>query len=57
MNALADAARREGFEQLSLSVDTNNPASRLYERLGYRQLSADGAGMRMLVKLTSPTDH
>ena len=57
MNALADAARREGFEQLSLSVDTNNPASRLYERLGYRQLSADSAGIRMLVKLTSPTNH
>lgn len=29
-------ARQQGYERLSLSVDRQNPARRLYERRGFR---------------------
>jgi len=51
LTALADLARRDGIDRLSLSVDAANPARRLYERLGYRQLAEDGDGVRMLIEL------
>ena len=51
MNELAAAARTAGFARLSLSVDTENPALRLYERLGYRELTRDEEGVRMLLAL------
>jgi GNAT superfamily N-acetyltransferase len=52
MNRLANAARTAGFQRLSLSVDTDNPARRLYERLGYREVSVDDGGVRMLLELS-----
>jgi ribosomal protein S18 acetylase RimI-like enzyme len=51
LDALAEAAREEGFTQLSLSVDLENPARRLYERAGYRELTRDDDGVRMLLVL------
>ena len=48
MEELADAARAAGFARLSLSVDHGNPAVRLYERLGYREVSSDEGGIRMI---------
>ena len=43
--------RAAGFSQLSLSVDADNPARRLYERLGYEALTVDEGGVRMLKRL------
>ena len=52
MDAIEDFARKAGFAQMSLSFDSDNPARRLYERLGYEQLSEDDDGVRMLKALT-----
>ena len=51
LNELAAAARGAGIRRLSLSVDAENPALRLYERLGYRELARDGDGVRMVLEL------
>ena len=48
MEAIEDAARAAGFSRISLSVDSDNPARRLYERLGYETLTVDEGGVRML---------
>ena len=52
MDAIEGLARKAGFAQISLSVDSDNPARRLYERLGYERLSEDDDGVRMLKALT-----
>lgn len=51
MSAIEDAARAAGRSQISLSVDADNPARRLYERLGYATLTVDEGGVRMLKEL------
>ena len=51
MTELAHGARQAGLARLSLSVDAENPAVRLYERLGYREIARDEGGVRMLVEL------
>ena len=51
IEALEDLARAEGFEQLTSSVDTDNPARGLYGRVGYLELTVDDDGVRMLKAL------
>jgi ribosomal protein S18 acetylase RimI-like enzyme len=51
MDAIESAARDAGCSQISLSVDADNPARRLYERLGYATLTVDDEGVRMLKQL------
>ena len=52
MEELAVLARAAGFAHLSLSVDLENPADRLYRRLGYREVSRDEGGFRMTLSLS-----
>ena len=51
LDELATVARRAGVPRLSLSVDSENPALRLYERLGYREVARDEDGVRMVLDL------
>jgi ribosomal protein S18 acetylase RimI-like enzyme len=51
LRALAELARANGFDRLSLSVAHANPARRLYERLGYRTVAGHGDDPIMLLEL------
>jgi GNAT superfamily N-acetyltransferase len=51
MEAIHERARADGIERLSLSVDAENPAKRLYERLGYVDYEPDDGLGRMLLSL------
>jgi ribosomal protein S18 acetylase RimI-like enzyme len=46
-------ARRDGFRQVSLSVEPDNPALRLYERHGFRKVGESGGSATMLATLGS----
>jgi ribosomal protein S18 acetylase RimI-like enzyme len=55
LDALIGAARAEGLPALSLSVEVDNPAVRLYVAAGFRRLvEADGAAT-MLLRLDRET--
>lgn len=51
MEAMHERAWQDGLEQLSLSVDAENPAKRLYERLGYVEYEPEDGLGRMLLDL------
>ena len=48
LQALAVEATAVGFPSLSLSVENDNPAKRLYARLGYREVRNDGSAATMV---------
>jgi GNAT superfamily N-acetyltransferase len=52
MEAIHTRAREQGLTQISLSVDADNPAKRLYERLGYVDYPPGHEHGRMLLELT-----
>jgi ribosomal protein S18 acetylase RimI-like enzyme len=51
MEAMHERARSDGLRRVSLSVDAVNPAKRLYEALGYRDLAERDGDDRMLLEL------
>ena len=53
---LLDQAKRDGFEQVSLSVEPDNPALRLYERHGFHKVGESGGSWTMLARLNDAPD-
>ena len=51
MEAIHARARENGVVRISLSVDRENPARRLYERLGYVDVEPDDENGRMILEL------
>ena len=51
LEALADRARADNFRALSLSVEVDNPALRLYERAGFRVIERSKHSATMLLEL------
>ena len=51
MEAIHARARADGIGRISLSVDHDNPARHLYERLGYVALATDEDDERMVLEL------
>ena len=51
LEALVAEARRRGVPAISLSVEPDNPAAALYERLGFRPVGGTGGSLTMLRSL------
>ncbi|MGF1473693.1 MAG: GNAT family N-acetyltransferase [Rubrobacteraceae bacterium] len=51
LRALMEVAREQGFDALSLSVEVDNPAIRLYRRLGFETASLAGNACTLRVSL------
>ncbi len=52
--ALERQARDQGIKRLSLSVERDNRATALYERLGFRSLGRGGGALTMVIELDQP---
>ncbi len=52
LEALIRAAGPSGFGALSLSVEPDNPALRLYRRLGFREVGGDEGARTMVLELS-----
>lgn len=55
LRALIAAAREQGLASLSLSVEPDNRARRLYERVGFRQVGQVSGSLTMLLRLPRPS--
>ena len=51
LEAMHERARQQGLARIALSVDRDNPAKRLYERLAYVELDPGDPRGRMVVEL------
>jgi len=53
LEELMREGRCQGIAELSLSVERDNPALRLYKRLGYRALETEASSLTMVVDLSA----
>lgn len=53
LEELMREGRRQSVAALSLSVERDNPAVRLYKRLGYRTLETEASSLTMVVDLSA----
>lgn len=51
LTGLAARARSQGHPRLSLSVERENPALRLYRRLGFRRVDTAGGALTLVLEL------
>ena len=51
LEALVEVARADGQRAISLSVEPDNPARRIYERAGFVRIADDGGAWTMLLEL------
>ncbi|MGB3257934.1 MAG: GNAT family N-acetyltransferase [Ornithinimicrobium sp.] len=54
LEALIAAGRDQGLKTLSLSVEPDNDARRLYERVGFRAVGEVSGSLTMLLRLEDP---
>ena len=52
LEALLERARADGYEQISLSVESDSPAVKLYERHGFDTVAERGGACVMVADLT-----
>lgn len=57
LGALLARARHGGYERISLSVEPGNPATKLYERHGFRKLRESDDAWVMVASLESPSEN
>jgi ribosomal protein S18 acetylase RimI-like enzyme len=55
METIHDRARADGLDRISISVNADNPAKRLYRALGYEDISPNDEHERMIVVLQPPS--
>lgn len=54
LQALVAAAHEHGLASLSLSVEQDNDARRLYERVGFQKVGEERGSLTMLLRLPRP---
>jgi ribosomal protein S18 acetylase RimI-like enzyme len=52
MHQLIEQARASGYPQLSLSVDPDNPAVKLYQKLGFKPIGISGTSWVEILELS-----
>ena len=55
LNALLTLAQEQGYRAVSLSVDRQNPACRLYERMGFRDAGISGPADSSITMIAHPS--
>ena len=55
MQQLIHVASANGYSQLSLSVEIDNLARRLYQRLGFRDYQVNDSASTMVLELPPPS--
>lgn len=52
LKKMIEQTKKQGFTSLSLSVDADNPAYRLYEKHGFQKVNKTGTSWNMKANIT-----